>query len=64
MATWSNHSENSATWSNDKESSDAGGFIIGNPIGLLLVLTYATTQAVTWSNISENAASWNNIAES
>lgn len=64
MATWNNQSENSANWANDTEKPDAGGFTIGNPIGLLLVLTYATAQAVIWSNLSENSASWSNITES
>ena len=64
MAIWNNQSENSASWTNDTESGGAAGFIVGNPIGLLLVLTYATSQAVVWSNLSENSASWSNITES
>ena len=49
MATWVNQTENSATWTNVSSATELD---IGEPIGLLLLLTDATDPRVVsiWTN--------------
>lgn len=67
MATWTNQSKNSATFTNESKgtgTTGGGGIVIGNPIGLLLSLTYAATHGGTlvsiWSKQSKSSSTWTN----
>lgn len=53
MATWVNQTENSATWTNVSSATELD---IGEPIGLLLVLTYASNSrfVTVWTNQTVN----------
>lgn len=60
MATWTNISANTADWS---VTADAGVIESGEPIGLLLCLTYAVpSSGTTWANVSANSTSWSNVS--
>lgn len=57
MATWTNTSKSSPTWTNTSKSGQSVSYSIvaGNPIGLLLSLTYAssvsgTSPSIVWTN--------------
>ncbi len=58
MATWTNITANSASFETQTTANQLDG---GEPIGLLLALTYTTYQGVnSYSNQTANSASWTN----
>lgn len=58
MATWTNVTANSATFDTQATANQLNG---GNPIGLLLALTYTDYTGVnSYSNQTANSASWTN----
>ena len=57
MSTWGNETKSSdPTWAN-QDKNGGGGIDIGNPIGLLLALTYAEAQSngTTWDNQAKSS---------
>lgn len=66
MATFTNTTKNTATMSDLSKSGQSSAIAIGTPIGLLLLLTYATAQSssgITYSNQSKNSASFSDVSK-
>lgn len=55
MASWTPATKNSATFTVQGKTG-GGGILVGNPIGLLLALTYATLPSLTWTQPSKTSA--------
>lgn len=57
-------SASGTSWTNVAKASDPLEVVGGEPIGLLLALTYATTGGGIWSKITKAAGtSWTNVAK-
>lgn len=66
MATFTNTTKNTATMSDLSKSGQSSAIAIGTPMGLLLLLTYATQQpssGITYTNQSKNSASFSDISK-
>ena len=62
MATWTSETRNISSWtSENKSTTSSGSIVIGNPIGLLLSLTYAVAvggSPLAWTSENKNLSTW------